>query len=56
MPRDRRSYRASRRNRARKLKQIWRTLEHTEMQGHGSPIYVPMILTQEEARDARQAR
>lgn len=56
MPRDRRSYRAARRNRSKKLKQIWRRLEHTEMQGRGSPIYVPMILTQEEARNEEHTR
>ncbi len=51
MPRAARSYRGARRNRARRLKQIWRRLDRTEMAGHGSPIYVPIILTQEEARD-----
>ena len=38
------SYRASRRNQARRLKQIWRALERHQL-GDGS-IYVPPVVAQ----------
>ncbi len=47
------SYRAARRNRAKRLRVVWRALDRVEMQGHGSPLYVPMIRTQEEADGRR---
>ena len=55
MARAARSYRAARRNHARQLKQIWRRLDRIQ-DGDRSPVFVPIVLTQEEVEQERAGR